>query len=105
MTVEMGILHRDSGEYDVVPVATLAKFRNVWLPACEQLGLEWVSEFSGGALTTVPTGFIPQIIAELERLKDWAEMRSDGDYLVKRCTGILDAFRRTDPAECEYDFG
>lgn len=105
MTVEMGILHRDSGEYEVVPVATLATFRNTWLPACKQLGLEWVPLFAGGALTTVPTGLIPQIIAELERLKSWAEMRPDGDYLAERCAGILAAFRRTDPMACRYDFG
>src|SRR5262245_8019614 len=105
MTVEMGIRHRDTGEYEVVPVATAASFRSVWLPACERLGLGLVPLFSGGALTTVPPEMVPQIIAEVERLRVAAAGSPDGDYLADRCSGILAAFARTDPALCEYDFG
>ena len=101
----MGIRHRDTGEYEVVPVATAEAFHRVWLPACERLGLELVPLFAGGALTTVPPNLIPQIVAEVEQL--WIESAelSDGDYLACRCAGILAAFARTDPAVCEYDFG
>lgn len=105
MTVEMGIRHCDSGEYEVLPVATSETFRRVWVPACERLGLELVPLFSGGALTTVPAELIPRIVAEVERLRGWATEQSDGEYLVDRCSGILAAFARTDPAVCEYDFG
>ena len=104
MTVEMGIRHRDSGGYEVVPVATAASFRSVWLPACERLGLELVPMFAGGALTTVPPELVPRIIAEVERLRGWAAGQPDGEYLADRCSGILAAFARTDPAACEYDF-
>ena len=105
MSVEMGIRHRDSGEYEVVPVATLATFRQVWLPACERLGLELVPLFAGGALTIVPPEVVPRIVAEVERLRRWAAEQPDGMYLADRCSGILAAFARTDPAACEYDFG
>ena len=36
MAVEMGIRHRESGRYEVVPVATAETFRAVWLPAAER---------------------------------------------------------------------
>jgi len=105
MTVEMGIRHRDTGEYEVVPVATSETFRRVWLPACERLGLRLVPLFAGGALTTVPPDLVPQIVAEVEQLQAGAAELRDGDYLADRCSGILAAFGRTDPAACEYDFG
>lgn len=105
MSVEMGIRHRDTGDYEVVPVAALDTFRRVWLPACERLGLELVPLFAGGALTTVPPELVPRIVAEVERLRAWAATQLDGDYLAERCAGILAAFARTDTAACEYDFG
>ena len=105
MSVELGIRHRDTGEYEVVPVATAEAFRRVWLPACERLGLELVPLFCGGALTTVPPELVPRITAEVERLRGWAFAQPDGEYLADRCSGILAALARTDPAACEYDFG
>jgi hypothetical protein len=100
MTVEMGIRHRDSGEYEVVSVAT-----SQGLPACERLGLELVPLFAGGALTIVPSEVIPRLVAGVEQLRAWAVSQPDGDYLAERCAAILAAFARTDPAACEYDFG
>ncbi len=105
MSVEMGIRHRDSGEYEVVPVASSETFRRVWLPACERLGLELVPLFAGGALTVVPPELIERIVAEVEGLRGWAAEQPDGVYLTDRCSGILAAFARTDPVACEYDFG
>ena len=105
MTVEMGIRHRESGEYEVVPVATTETFRTLWCPAAERLGLKLVPLFSGGALTSVPADLIPQIIAEVMTLQQWAATQPDEAYLVDRCTGILSAFERTDPSKCDYDFG
>ena len=105
MTVEMGILHRPSGRYEVVPVATAETFRTVWLPAAERLGLGLVPLFSGGALTTVPVELVSRIVSEVIQLRDWAATQPGGGYLAARCRDILTAFERTDPLECEYDFG
>lgn len=105
MTVEMGIRHCATGKYEVVPVATSETFRLVWLPACERLGLEFVPLFAGGALTIVPAELVPRIVAEVEQLRAAAVAWPEGDYLADRCSGILAAFARTDPAACEYDFG
>jgi hypothetical protein len=105
MSVEMGIRHRDTGAYEVVPVATAQTFGQVWLPACERLGLKLVPLFANGALTRVPPELIPQILAELEHLRAVATELTDGGYLADQCSGILAAFARTDPALFEYDFG
>jgi hypothetical protein len=105
MTVSMGIRHRGSGEYEVVPVATSATFDSVWLPACERLGLKLVPLFACGALASVPPELVPLIVSELERLRDAALGLPEGAYLAARCSGLLAAFARTDSATCDYDFG
>jgi hypothetical protein len=105
MTVEMGIRHRDTGEYEVVPVATSDTFCRIWLPACKRLGLEWVAHFHDGALAVVPPESVPQIIAELERLRAGLAEQRELAFVIERIDSILRAFRKTDPAVCEYDFG
>ena len=105
MTVSMLIRNSDTGECEDVPVACSDTFRRVWLPAAENLGLELVALFDGGALTTVPPELVPQIIAEVTCLQQWAPNQPNGEYLVERCTDILAAFARTDPTVCEYNFG
>src|SRR5262245_30275753 len=105
MTVEMGIRHRETGTYEVVPVATSETFRKVWLPACERLGLKWVAHFHDGALTRIPPEVVPQIIEELQRLRIWVYGHPELGPPVERVDSILRAFRETDPALWEYDFG
>ena len=105
MTVAMGIRHRASGEYEVVPVATNETFRRVWLPACERLGLTLVPLFDGGAFFRLPPNLIPGVVSEVNALREWASARPDGEPLAERCGEILAAFGRTDPESCDYDFG
>jgi hypothetical protein len=105
MTIEMGILHRESGEYEIVPVATNKTFREVWLPACERLGMSLVPLFYGGALVHIPPNLLPRIVSELKQLRKWAASQQDDDYLVDRREDILAAVARTDPDECDYDIG
>lgn len=105
MTVSMGIRHLDTGRYDVVPVATSDVFRAWWLPACDHLGLEFVSHFHDGALTEVAREEVPRIAAELETLRAWASSDPERDFMVSRIDGILSAFRKSDLARCIYDFG
>lgn len=105
MTVEMGIRHLESNEYEVVPVSCSETFRRVWLPACKRLELELVSHFHDGLLTKVNTEDIPQIISELDRLRKWAVGQMELGFVVERIDAILRVFRETDPSLCEYDFG
>ena len=105
MTIEMGIRHRETGTYEVVPVATSETFRKVWLPACERLGLEWVAHLHDGALTPVSPEVVPHLIGELQRLRAWACEQQELGPPVERIDSILRAFRETNPTLCEYDFG
>ena len=105
MTVSMGIRHLDTGQFEDVPVATSEVFRSWWLPACKRLGLDLVSHFHDGMLNTVANDEIPRIVAELEALRAWASAEPDRSFMVARIDGILQAFRRTDPLRCSYDFG
>jgi hypothetical protein len=105
MSISMGIHHHGSGEYEIVPIATNATFRRVWLPACERLGLSRVQRFEGGGLNFCSPNLARQIVSELETLRGWASSQPDGEYLVDRCGDILAAFERTDPEACDYDFG
>lgn len=105
MSVEMGIRHLETGEYEVVAVASADTFRSVWIPTAADLGLELVPLFSGGALTRVPVELVPQIISEVIILCDWAHKQPNRESLAERSSGILAAFARTDPSQCEYDFG
>ena len=106
MTVSMGIQHRDSGEYEVVHIATSRGFDLVWRPAAERLGLSLVSEFAGGALGGgVATWQVPLLAAEVARLQNWAVVQPGWEHVAGVCSDILAAFARTDPVECDYDFG
>src|SRR5262249_14333312 len=105
MSIAMGIGHRDSGEYEVVPIATNATFRRVWLPACERLGLSLVPQFYGGGVGFSSPDAARQSVAGVERLRGWAASQPDGESLVDRCGDLLAAFERTNPESCDYDFG
>jgi hypothetical protein len=105
MTVAMGIRHRESGEYQVIPVATSAAFRDVWLPACDRLGLEWVARFHDGSLTTVAPHVIPEIVAELERMRVWATIQQEMSFVVEKIDVILQAIRDNDVINYEFDVG
>lgn len=105
MSISLGIRHRESGEHQVVPIATNALFRRVWLPARERLGLSPVPLFEGGGLCFSGPNPARQVVSELEALRDWAALQPDGESLVDRCGDLLAAFERTDPEACDFDFG
>jgi hypothetical protein len=79
MRISLGIHHRESGAYEVVPIATNATFRSVWLPACERLGLSLVPLFEGGGLVFSGPNLARQVVSELEVLRDWAASQPDGE--------------------------
>jgi hypothetical protein len=105
MAVSMGLRNRLTGEYQEVPIATLASFREVWLPICERLGLVWIPEFAGGALTVVPEQLIQEIVRELQALAHDIGDTPNLRWIAERAEAILAAFAKTTPTEWEYDFG
>jgi len=57
-------------EFDV-PVAPMSTFRELWLPACEVLGLKWVPQFETGIPVSVED--VPDVLEELRALKAWLD--------------------------------
>ena len=106
MTVSMGIRHLDTGECEMVPVTTTDIFEAIWLPACQQLGLQYVSHFHDGALGTgVPRECVADIVDELHRLRLWAAERYEMQFIIQRIDLVLGAFESNSSSACEYDFG
>lgn len=84
-----------------IPVATESFFKECWLPAIESLGLQWTDLFPTGV--DVEEEDVPQIIAELIRIKEWAANNLNEEQKVKifeRIAGLQDklplAFQRKD---------
>jgi len=84
-----------------IPVATESFFKECWLPAIESLGLQWTDLFRTGV--DVEEEDVPQIIAELIRIKEWAAKNLNEEQKVKifeRIAGLQDklplAFQRKD---------
>ncbi|MCI0701217.1 MAG: DUF4404 family protein [Planctomycetia bacterium] len=95
----------EQGESREVPIASQRGFTESWLPLCERLGLQFVSLFAGGALTTIPEELIPEITRELRLLLAEVEAAPDHAWIAERINNILTAFAETNPAEWEYSFG
>lgn len=60
-----------------VPVAPFQTFREVWLPACEALGLKWVPMFETGIPIAIED--VPDVLAELRSLKAWLAQPGNRD--------------------------
>lgn len=56
-----------------VPVASEAFFNAYWMPAAEELNLQWVPIFSTGI--DISEEDLPDVLGELDRLKQWAAGR------------------------------
>lgn len=101
----MNLQNRQTGEFREVPLGSLRGFNEDWLPACERLGLVWVPQFSGGALTVVPDELINPIRQELCQLRSALLGAKQGAWIVERIDSALAAFAETNPTEWEYGFG
>lgn len=85
----------------MLPVATESFFQKYWLPAVEELKLEWAELFQDG--TDVRREDIPAILDEVTRLKEWARSKMDGDdreHMLRRLELLEEelpkAYRRDD---------
>jgi len=105
MTIEMGILKINTGNYEVIPVATSEIFYQFWLPACRYLGLQFISHFHDGYLNVVLVEDVPRIVEELICLHSYTLAQEDLAFMNERIERIIQVFQTTDPASYEYDFG
>lgn len=105
MTIEMGILQINTGNYEVIPVATSEIFYQFWLPACKYLGLQFISHFHDGSLNVVSVEDVPKIIEELICLHSYTLEQEDLTFMSERIERIIQMFQTKDTASHEYDFG
>ena len=81
-----------------VPVASEAFFKSYWEPAAEELGLQWVPIFSTGIDVSLED--LPDVLDELNRLKQWASRRGgvEMEQMLSRLdlliTQLPQAYRR-----------
>ncbi|WNQ14066.1 hypothetical protein MJA45_13920 [Paenibacillus aurantius] len=83
----------------MLPVATESFYSKYWLPAVEELNLQWAALFQDG--TDVESEDIPAVLEEVARLKEWAHTRMDGEdreHMLRRLelleTELPKAYRR-----------
>ena len=105
MSVSLMLRHNLTGECREIPVATERGFREGWLPVCQQLCLQLVPMFSGGALTSLPPDLIPAIVRELKAMRSALGAEPESAWIVEQIDAILTALTETAPAEWEYSFG
>jgi uncharacterized protein (UPF0335 family) len=73
----------------LIPIATQEVFRLWWKTAAESLGLYWVPLFESG--TTVARDDLPEVINELERLRQWCLLREDlRKLIIERINRLID---------------
>ena|ERR1019366_1309824 len=58
----------------LIPLASHETFRRHWLPASRKLNLIWIPMFETGI--PLQPGDVPDIVEELQTLKDWSELNS-----------------------------
>jgi hypothetical protein len=76
----------------------------VWLPAAAELGLDLIPRLGDGSFTIVPPQELPELVAQLARLRDW--MATNGHELyVEHLDDILPALIAVRPGEDEVSFG
>ncbi|UUZ90133.1 hypothetical protein LJK87_29630 [Paenibacillus sp. P25] len=83
-----------------IPVSTEAFFAECWEPAAEELGLRWVPVFSTGIEITKED--LPEVLGELNRLKEWALEQSGGERM-KQLVSRIDLLLAESPRALQRD--
>jgi hypothetical protein len=94
MAVELLITNQETGERQLVPVATTEVFRNYWKPGCEELGLSLVTLLEDGPLKNSD---IQGLISELVLLKQWfvrTQGTDNATALVRRVDNLVHVLER-----------
>ncbi|MBN71081.1 MAG: hypothetical protein CME32_17580 [Gimesia sp.] len=73
MTIGLSVTHKESSKSQFLPVCTTQRFREVWKPAADELGLEMISVLP---VLFVTEEYKSQFLGEIEQLIQWAEANS-----------------------------
>lgn len=77
-----------------IPIATEEFFRRVWVPACEELDLKWVTLFPIGVEVTEDN--VGDVRSELTRLKEWVSgnlPQAEAEHVQTRSNLLLDGLQ------------
>ncbi|AGP38702.1 hypothetical protein BE04_31845 [Sorangium cellulosum] len=73
----------------LVPVAAQSTFKELWIPAAEALGLQWVPLFEAGF--PLERSDLPDVIRELEALRAWCvSSESHRRGILERLDRLID---------------
>ncbi|MGK3993526.1 hypothetical protein [Sorangium sp. So ce1024] len=83
----------DTRSNRLVPVAAQSTFKELWIPAAEVLGLQWVPMFETGF--PVERSDLPDVIRELEALRAWCvSSESHRKVILERLDRLIDELNR-----------
>jgi hypothetical protein len=102
--VNFVVTKKGTSECEFCTVSGANGWRDIWLPACTDLGLTIVPYLDDGRYTLFPPEDIPQLVRELRLLRPWMNDRGY-DLFVGFIDRVIRVFAETNPAECEYSFG
>lgn len=104
MGVDFFVTKKGTSDHELYIVSGVNGWRDIWLPACTELGLEIVPFLGDGRYTIFSPEEIPQLLRELTLLRPTME---EGGYerFVETIDCILRVFADTNPEEYEYSFG
>ena len=104
MGVELFIHRHGTTEPDYYSMTGATGWSDVWLPAANALQLDLVPLLGDGTFGRLPPEYLPEVIAQLGRLREW--MRTQGhDLYVEHLDQILPALSRLNPTEDTVSFG
>jgi len=104
MVVDLLIHRKGAIETEYYCIASAAGWRIAWLPAAAELGLDLVPLLGDGTFTDVSAEYLPQVIAQLARLRSWMIAHQHAEY-AEHLDRILPALTTINPNEDSVCFG
>lgn len=99
MTIALTVTHKESSKSQFLPVCTTQRFREVWEPAADELGLEMISALPA---LWVTEEYKSQFLAEIDKLTQWAEANSsNNNYLSEMLNTLREIHSIVDSTDLE----
>jgi hypothetical protein len=104
MGVQLLISRKEVARPDYYSQTGATGWETVWLPAAEELGLTLVPHLGSGAFSGVAPEYLPDVISQLTRLREW--MAANGhDLYVEHLDDTLSALANVRPETDHVSFG
>ena|SRR5437762_14027280 len=104
MGVELFIHRKGASEPDYYSMTGATGWATIWLPAATELGLDLIPYLGDGTFNRLPPEYLPQVCAQLARLRDWMLARGQ-DLYVEHLDDVLHGLAAVNPGEDTVTFG